>query len=249
MDVFGDLGLALDRVEQQHEFIAADPRQDVGVAQIHCEPLGHLDQQRITDGVAVIIVDVLEIIDVEKCEREMVRNAVARQKRIDAMFDHPPCRQAGQLVIIGRTEQRILERLLLGDVGGTGEQQIAVPGLDRAVGGKKHMFVRPIGNRFFENGGAAAAEQFETGFAAIGQLRGGGCGCGHLQQGRGGVVYQQEIAVLVLNRNPGWQQFEHVAQHAQFSFEGAFIAGLRRGRLKVLFVRAVHSRGAWQSPL
>ena len=71
MDVFRDLGLALDRIEQQHEFVAADPRQDVGFAQIHPQPLGHLDQQGVADRVAIIVVDVLEIIDVEKCQREM----------------------------------------------------------------------------------------------------------------------------------------------------------------------------------
>ena len=77
MDVFGDLGLALDRIEQQHEFIAADPRQDVGFAQVHREPLGHLDQQGVADALAIIIVDVLEIIDVEKGQREMALGAVA----------------------------------------------------------------------------------------------------------------------------------------------------------------------------
>ena len=70
MDEFGDLGLVLDRIEQQHEFVAADPRQDVGFAQIHPQPLGHLDQQGVADRVAVIIVDVLEIIDVEKRQCE-----------------------------------------------------------------------------------------------------------------------------------------------------------------------------------
>ena len=211
MDVFGDLGLALDRIEQQHEFVAADPRQDVGFAQIHPQPLGHLDQQGVADRVAIIIVDVLEIIDVEKRQCEMALKvtlgAVAREQRVDAVFDHPPCRQAGQFVIIGRAEQRVLERLLFGDVGGTREQQIALGDPDRPVRGEKHMFGRTGGDRLFQNGGAAAAEQFETGVAAIGQLRRCGGGRGHLQQRRGGVVHQQEIAVFVLNRDAGREQF------------------------------------------
>ena len=227
----------------------AAPLTRVGVAQVHREPLGDLDQQGVADAVAVIIVDVLEIIDVEKCQCEVTRNAVLRQQRIDAVFDHPPRRQAGQLVIIGRAEQRVLERLLLGNVGGAGEQQIAIADPDRPVGGKKHMFTRSIGNRFFQNRGAATAEQFETGVVAVGQLRGCGCGGGHVQQGRGGIVHQQEIAVLVLNRNPAREQFDDIAQHPQFNIKGAFITGLRRGRLKVIFVRTVHSRAAWQSPL
>ena len=67
---FGDFLLALDRREQQQEFVAGDARQHVGVAQVAPEPLRQLDQQRIADGVAVIVVDVLEIVDVEKGERE-----------------------------------------------------------------------------------------------------------------------------------------------------------------------------------
>ena len=125
MDVLGDLGVALDRVEQQHEFVAADPRQDVGVAQVHSRAAWPSRPAAHRRRVAVIVVDVLEIVDVEKREREMALSVVALQQPIDAMFDHPPRRQAGQFVIIGRAEQVILERLLLGDVGGTREQQIA----------------------------------------------------------------------------------------------------------------------------
>ena len=73
--------LVLDRIEQQQEFVAADPRQDVGFAQVQPEPLGHLDQQRVADRVAVIVVDVLEIVDVEKRQREMALSAVALQQR------------------------------------------------------------------------------------------------------------------------------------------------------------------------
>ncbi len=50
LDVFRDLVLALDRGEQQQEFVAADPRQHVGFAQVQPEPLGDLDQQRIADA-------------------------------------------------------------------------------------------------------------------------------------------------------------------------------------------------------
>ena len=79
--IFRDFALALDRIEQQQEFVAADPRQDVGFAQVEPEPLGHLHQQRVADRVAVIVVDMLEIVDVEKGQREMALRAVALQKR------------------------------------------------------------------------------------------------------------------------------------------------------------------------
>ena len=75
VDIFGDLALALDRIEQQQEFVAADPRQHVGFAQDRAEPLGDFHQQRVADRVAVIVVDVLEIVDVEEGEREMALRA------------------------------------------------------------------------------------------------------------------------------------------------------------------------------
>ncbi len=64
--------LALDRRQQQQEFVAGDARQHVGVAQLAPEALGELDQQLVADGMAVIVVDVLEIVDVEEGERELV---------------------------------------------------------------------------------------------------------------------------------------------------------------------------------
>jgi hypothetical protein len=81
------------------------------------QPLGHLRQQCVADRVSVIVVDMLEIIDVEKCQREAAVRLVALQKAVDAVFDHAPVGQAGQLVVIGRPEQVILERLLFADVG------------------------------------------------------------------------------------------------------------------------------------
>ena len=80
VDIFRDFALVLDRIEQQQEFVAADPRQDVGFAQVEAEPLGHLHQQRVADRVAVIVVDMLEIVDVEKGQREMAVRALALQQ-------------------------------------------------------------------------------------------------------------------------------------------------------------------------
>ena len=205
-DVFRDLLLALDRIEQQQEFVAADPRQHVGFAQVEPEPLGDLDQQRIADGVAVIVVDVLEIVDVEKGEREPAVRVVVLQQAVGAMFDHPPRRQVGQFVVIGRAEQLILDRLLLADVGGARQQQVAVGDANRPVGGEKDLLDRAAGDAFLGNGGAAGAQQFDAGFAAVVQFlrrRRAGCAAAIRKLRRGGVVHQQETAVLVLHRDAG----------------------------------------------
>jgi hypothetical protein len=54
--------------------------------------------------VAVIIVDVLEIVDVEEGEGELVVAVAPPHQAVDPVLDHPPRRQAGQLVIIGGAE-------------------------------------------------------------------------------------------------------------------------------------------------
>ena len=192
----------------------------------------------------------LEIIDVEKRQREMTVNivlqvalrAVALEQGVDAMFDHSPGRQARQFVIIGRAEQRVFERFLLGDVGGAGEQQIAFRDPGGPVRGEKYMFGRTGGHGLLQHGGTAAAQQFKAGLVAVAQLR---RRCrGHLEQRGGGIVHQQEIAVLVLNCHAGRKQSEDIPQDAQFGIKIAFITGLRLGRLKVMFIGTVHGSGA-----
>src|SRR5258707_4081284 len=87
VDVFRHLMFALDWIEQQQEFVAADPRQHVGFAQVQPDPLCDFHQQRIPDRMPVIVVDLLEIVDVEKCEGEPRLRFVALQKMVGAMFN------------------------------------------------------------------------------------------------------------------------------------------------------------------
>ena len=61
----------------------------------------------------------------------------------------------------------ILDGLLLADVGRARKQQIAVGDANRAMGGEKHLFDRAAADAFFRNGGAAGAQQFKAGFAAL----------------------------------------------------------------------------------
>ncbi len=144
--------LALDRVEQQQKFVAANPRQHV--------------QQRIPDRMAVIVVDVFEIIYVEKCEREPAMRFVLQQA-VGATFDYPSRRQIGQLVIVSGAEQVILDRLVLADVSRARKQQIAVRYTNRPVDREKDLFDRTAGYAFFRHRRPAGAQQFKAGFATV----------------------------------------------------------------------------------
>ena len=117
-----DLLAVLDRIEQQQELVAADARQHVAAAQPLGDALGDLQEQRVADGVAVVVVDVLEIVQVDEGERKPVLRLA--QNEVDALADENAVRQAGQIVEVDAPQQRVLDLPALGDVERAGEQQV-----------------------------------------------------------------------------------------------------------------------------
>src|SRR4029078_6586712 len=79
--------VALDRVDQQHELVAADARDHVRFANVSRNPRRPLDQQRVADGMTVIVVDVLEIVDVDERQREAAVFALALENLLDMLAD------------------------------------------------------------------------------------------------------------------------------------------------------------------
>ena len=186
---------------------------------------------------AVIVVDVLEIVDVEEGKRKWF-GIVLMQQVVDVPFDHPPHRQPGQFVKIGAAEQLVLDRLLLAEIGGTGQQQFCVGDANRPMGVKECPPDMSIGNAFLGDDGAIRAQQFDAGFAAAGQFRRGERRIrrggeqilgGNLQACRGGVVDQQKTAVLVLHRYAGGKHPDDFIQQAQFGVDIALVSRANRG--------------------
>ena len=251
VDIFRHLPLALDRMQQKQEFVAADPRQHVGFAQVQSETLRDLDQQRVAGRMAVIVVDVLEIVDVEKGQREALRRVAMLQQGVGAMLDHPPGRQVGQFVVIGRAEQLVLAGLLGADVGRARQQQVALGDADRPMGGEKRPLARAAGDAFFGNCGLAGAEQFEPGRTPAVQLarrrqrllRGG-----HPQLRGGGVVHQQEAALLVLNRDAVGQHPEDVVEKARLGIGNDVGFAFDRGAVQEEMT-ALHGDRLCRTPL
>ncbi len=194
----------------------------------------------------------LEIVDVEKGEREPAVWPVALDQAFGAMFDHPPHRQIGQLVEVGRPEQMILDGLLLADVCGARNQQVAVRDANRPMGRKKYLLAMTAGHAFFRNNGTPGAQQFNPDVATIAQFLGGKHARltgSHSQLRRRGVVDQQEAALLVLNRDAGREHSEDIPQNAQFAFSGEFAFALGCGGLQVKGGAALHDRRGCQSLL
>ena len=75
------LGVGLEVLGEDHELVAAEPRDGVRVAQHLGEALGDGDQQVVADGVAEVVVDRLEAVEVDEQQRDRpVRAAQARDR-------------------------------------------------------------------------------------------------------------------------------------------------------------------------
>jgi hypothetical protein len=243
VDIFRHLLFAFDRMQQKQEFVAADPRQHVGFAQVQSETLRDLDQQRVARRMAVIVVDVLEIVDVEKGQREPARGIVALQQFVDAVFDHAPRRQVGEFVIIGRTEKLILDRLQFGDVGGGRQQQAAIGNAYRPMGREQDLLVLAVAEGFLGDGGAARTDQFETGVATMFDLAGIRRRCGNSELCGRSIVDQEEAALVVLHGDGAGQQLEYIPEHVELAIRGAFIRAFRGCRRQIEMVTALHGHG------
>src|SRR5260370_40007295 len=94
---------AADRVDEQQEFVAADARQHVGLADLARNAARDLDEQPVADGVAVIIVDVLEIIGGDEGQREAAALAPIRDEPFALLCDPPAIGQRVELAEITTT--------------------------------------------------------------------------------------------------------------------------------------------------
>ena len=117
-----ELIVAFDRIDEQQEFVAADAPEHVAVAQTTSDSLGELHDQRVADGVAVVVIDVLEVVDIDECQRKPRNTLVALKSLFDASLDQAAVRQARQFVEMGMTRQFTLELLAFGDIERTREQ-------------------------------------------------------------------------------------------------------------------------------
>ena len=164
------------------------------------------------------------------------------------MFDHPPGRQFGQFVIIGRPEQLILEGLLLADVGRTRKQQVAVRDTYRAMAGQQDLFDRARDEAFFRNGSVPGAEQLDTVLTAVIQLH-GRSRRHNSKLGRRRIVHQQKAALLVLNGHAGGEHSEHILQNAELALSNEFVLDRQCGALHVILGAVWHLRRTCQGLL
>ena len=99
------------------EFVAAEPRQDVGLPQRAFEARGGFAQQRVTGRVAKRIVDVFEPIEVEQEHRELLAPpALACARVLDFFNRGGAVGEAGEGVVVRHEGNALLGPFPLSDV-------------------------------------------------------------------------------------------------------------------------------------
>ena len=138
-------GGRLRRADLDHrKFVAAEPRDQVGLAHALTQPQGHDAQQFVADRVAERVVDGLEAVEVDAQQGHRLARAAQADRLVQPLAKAHPVRQAGQLVVVRHALDLGNGAPLLGDV---------VMGRDPAA----------VGHRLVVNGEAAAVPQCDHG--------------------------------------------------------------------------------------
>ena len=106
-----------DRAQEKNELIASHSGQHIGGANLTRDPARDLHQQIVAGGVSIIIVDIFEIIDVDKGQSEFCLLRGGLDQILDRLFQQAAVGQTGEIVEIGATKQLVLQANLIGDVG------------------------------------------------------------------------------------------------------------------------------------
>ena len=126
----GDGGwIAIVAELHDREFVAAQPRHRVMLGDAFAEAAGDLFQQRVADGMAERIVDVLEVVEVETQHRKLIGAFGKPQGLFELLAEQRPVRQIGQRVMARHMRDLFLGGLPFGDVLEGGDPSAALHGL------------------------------------------------------------------------------------------------------------------------
>ena len=94
-------------LEQHGELVAAEPRREIGRPDAAADPLGRRDQHGVARGMARVVVDPLEVVEVE--EEHRARPARPRERLVHAAHEQRAVREVGQRVAVRLALQRALQ--------------------------------------------------------------------------------------------------------------------------------------------
>ena len=118
--------------QHQNELVTSQARQRVYTTQDVHHTVRYLHQQTVTHTVPQGVIDVFEVIQVEKHHRQAFAAALRQtQRKLKALLNLAPVGQTGELVKMRQPFYLRLGALFLGDVTGNGQKAIDVVKLHR----------------------------------------------------------------------------------------------------------------------
>ncbi len=118
-DAFGErrgLGGIRDGRLDDDEFIAAHPRDGVGLPHQSAQPVGDHLQQPIADGMTERIVDGLELVEIEVMNRQHLVALDPAEGAFEPLVEQHPVGEIGQRIVVGHMLDLDLGPALFGDV-------------------------------------------------------------------------------------------------------------------------------------
>src|SRR5437879_1079329 len=116
-----DFVVVLDPIKKEQELVTADARQHVAVAKALCNAPGDLQEKRIADRVAVIVIDVLEVIQVDKSQRKPA--VLVAKNPVDMFPNENAVWKGGQVIEVDALQELVLDHFALGDIERAREQE------------------------------------------------------------------------------------------------------------------------------
>jgi len=102
---------------ENHEFIAAEPRDHVAGPDDSLEPRGNFLEQLVTDRMAERVVDRLESVEIDQMDRDVVLALMHRgEHAVDALAELVPVGEARKVVVFGKMRDALLRTLAFGYV-------------------------------------------------------------------------------------------------------------------------------------
>ncbi len=171
-DVFG-LGrgaqwVVAEVLQHHHEFVTAEARDRVAGAHLGMQSLGGDAQDLVAGLVAMQIVDVLEVVQIDEHQRaQLVAAPAGGHGLVQAIEQQPAIGQTGQRIVEGQVVDPLLGRLAIGDVGKGGDimGDLAVDvayGTDGQPLGKYLAALAPVPDLAFPHAGGFDARPHGT---------------------------------------------------------------------------------------
>ena len=115
-DEFHDIADVPDAGLDHRKLVAAEPRDQIGLAEATPDAASHRLQQFIADMVSERVVDALELVDIDIEQGELLAGTGSLQFAFDLFAEQHPVRQVGQRVVMREVRDLLVGAPALGDV-------------------------------------------------------------------------------------------------------------------------------------